>query len=79
MTRKSDIFTSACGLAVALVLCACTAGCDRAPEKAAPAPVASRSGIAPATVEIPVMRIGRILSFAAEKRASVNSTPSSRS
>ena len=40
MTRKSDIFTSACGLAVALVLCACTAGCDRAPEKAAPAPVA---------------------------------------
>lgn len=40
MTRKSDIFTSACGLAVALVLCACTAGCDRAPEKAAPEPVA---------------------------------------
>ena len=40
MTRTSDIFTSACGLAVALVLCACTAGCDRAPEKAAPAPVA---------------------------------------
>jgi len=40
VTRTSDIFTSACGLAVALVLCACTAGCDRAPEKAAPAPVA---------------------------------------
>lgn len=40
MTKKSDIFTYACGLAVALVLCACTAGCDRAPEKAAPAPVA---------------------------------------
>ena len=40
MTRTSDIFTSACGLAVALVLCACTAGCDRAPEKAAPVPVA---------------------------------------
>ena len=40
MTRTRDIFTSACGLAVALVLCACTAGCDRAPEKAAPAPVA---------------------------------------
>ena len=40
MTKKSDIFTYACGLAVAPVLCACTAGCDRAPEKAAPAPVA---------------------------------------
>lgn len=38
MTRKSDIFASARGLAVALVLCACMAGCDRAPEKAAPAP-----------------------------------------
>lgn len=47
MTRKSDIFTSACGLAVALVLCACTAGCDRAPEKAAPAPVAVQSAASP--------------------------------
>ena len=47
MTRKSDIFTSACGLAVALVLCACTAGCDRAPEKAAPAPVAVQPAASP--------------------------------
>ena len=47
MTRTSDIFTSACGLAVALVLCACTAGCDRAPEKAAPAPVAVQPAASP--------------------------------
>jgi hypothetical protein len=47
VTRKSDIFTSACGLAVALVLCACTAGCDRAPEKAAPAPVAVQPAASP--------------------------------
>ena len=47
MTRKNDIFTCACGLAVALVLCACTAGCDRAPEKATPVPVAAQPAASP--------------------------------
>ena len=38
MTKPNDILAAARGLAVTLVLGACMAGCDRAPEKAAPAP-----------------------------------------